>query len=121
MNRSENILLTGKKWKHWEEMDLAGVVNGTLGVVCAAAVFAMSTGTVLQFSQNSKIKENYHNVGELKAFVQEIAEVVPENTHGFGLNVAEIYSLLHWNTQCFTMDFSDMAVIPESYRSYRNS
>lgn len=95
-------------------MDLAGVVNGTLGVVCAAAVFAMSTGTVLQFPQNSKIKENYHNVGELKAFVQEIAEVVPENTHGFGLNVAEIYSLLHWNTQCFTMDFSDMAVIPES-------
>lgn len=103
-----------RKWKHWEEMDLAGVVNGTLGLACVAAVLAMSTGTVLQFSQNSKIKENYHNVGELEAFVQEIAEVVPENTHGFGLNVAEIYSLLHWNTQCFTMDFSDMAVIPES-------
>ena len=103
-----------RKWKHWEEMDLAGVVNGTLGLACAAAVLAMSTGTVLQFSQNSKIKENYHNVSELEAFVQEIAEVVPENTHGFGLNVAEIYSLLHWNTQCFTMDFSDMAVIPES-------
>ena len=103
-----------RKWKHWEEMNLAGVVNGTLGLACAAAVLAMSTGTVLQFSQNSKIKENYHNVGELEAFVQEIAEVVPENTHGFGLNVAEIYSLLHWNTQCFTMDFSDMAVIPES-------
>lgn len=103
-----------RKWKHWEETDLAGVVNGTLGLACAAAVLAMSTGTVLQFSQNSKIKENYHNVGELEAFVQEIAEVVPENTHGFGLNVAEIYSLLHWNTQCFTMDFSDMAVIPES-------
>lgn len=103
-----------RKWKHWEEMDLAGVVNGTLGLACAAAVLAMSTGTVLQFSQNSKIKENYHNVGELEAFVQEIAEVVPENTHGFGLNVAEIYSLLHWNTQCFTMDFSDMAVIPKS-------
>lgn len=103
-----------RKWKRWEEMDLAGVVNGTLGLACAAAVLAMSTGTVLQFSQNSKIKENYHNVGELEAFVQEIAEVVPENTHGFGLNVAEIYSLLHWNTQCFTMDFSDMAVIPES-------
>lgn len=65
-------------------------------------------------SQNSKIKENYHNVEELEDFVQEIAEVVPENTHGFGLNVAEVYSLLHWNTQCFTMDFSDMAVLPES-------
>ena len=47
-------------------MDLAGVVNGTLGVVCAAAVLAMSTGTILQFSQNSKIKENYHNAGELE-------------------------------------------------------
>lgn len=85
-----------RKWKHWEEMDLAGVVNGTLGLACAAAVLAMSTGTVLQFSQNSKIKENYHNVSELEAFVQEIAEVVPENTHGFGLNVVEIYSLLHY-------------------------
>lgn len=95
-------------------MDLAGVVNGALGIVCAVAVLAMSTGTMLQFSQNSKIKENYHNAGELEAFVQEIAEVVPENTHGFGLNVAEIYSLLRWNTQCFTRDFSDMAVIPES-------
>ena len=47
-------------------MDLAGVVNGTLGVVCAAAVLAMSTGTIFQFSQNSKIKENYHNAGELE-------------------------------------------------------
>ena len=103
-----------RKWKHWEEMNLVGTVNYALGLVCAAAILAMSTGTVLQFSQNSKIKENYHNVEELEDFVQEIAEVVPENTHGFGLNVAEVYSLLHWNTQCFTMDFSDMAVIPES-------
>ena len=82
---------------------MAHVFRAGVGLICAAAVLAMSTGTVLQFSQNSKIKENYHNVGELEAFVQEIAEVVPENTHGFGLNVAEIYSLLHWNTQCFTM------------------
>ena len=103
-----------RKWKHWEEINLVGTVNYALGLVCAAAILAMSTGTVLQFSQNSKIKENYHNVEELEDFVQEIAEMVPENTHGFGLNVAEVYSLLHWNTQCFTMDFSDMAVIPES-------
>lgn len=61
-----------RKWKHWEEMDLAGVVNGTLGLACAAAVLAMSTGTVLQFSQNSKIKENYHNVGELEHLYRKL-------------------------------------------------
>ena len=64
-------------------MDLAGVVNGTLGVVCAAAVLAMSTGTILQFPRTVRSK---------KIIIMQA----------------------NWNTQCFTMDFSDMAVIPES-------
>ena len=46
-----------RKWKHWEEMDLAGVVNGTLGLACAAAVLAMSTGTVLQFPRTVRSKK----------------------------------------------------------------
>jgi hypothetical protein len=106
--------IKNEEWKSFDSLSLRHVTVSGVGLICTIAVLAMATGTVLQFAQNSKIKENYHNVGELEAFVQEIAEVVPENTHGFGLNVAEIYSLLHWNTQCFTMDFSDMAVIPES-------
>ncbi len=62
------------------------------------------------FHRTVKIKENYHNVQEFEDFAQQVAAVVPANTHSFGLNVAEVYSMLHWSTECFTMDFSDMAV-----------
>ena len=40
----------------------------------------MATGTVLQFAQNSKIKENYHNCAGIEDFAEQIAAVVPENT-----------------------------------------
>ena len=74
----------------------------------------MATGTVLQFSQNSEIKENFHNQEELDQFLQIVEQQVPANTFAFGLNVTEVYSMLHWNTQCFTMDFSDMFVAQDS-------
>ena len=95
------------------------VVRGGIGIICVASVLAMGTGTILQFSQNSKIKENFHNTAEFEDFAQQIAAVVPANTHGFGLNVAEVYSMRHWSTQCFTMDFSDMAVRPDSLKELK--
>ena len=33
--------------------------------------------------------------------------------------MAEVYSMLHWSTQCFTMDFSDMAVRPDSLKELK--
>ena len=44
---------------------------------------------------------------------REIADHVPANTFGFGLNVAELYSWLHWNTQYFSIDFSDLSVVKQ--------
>ena len=94
-------------------------MRGGIGLICAASVLAMGTGNVLQFSQNSQIKENFHNTAEFEDFAQQVAAVVPANTHAFGLNVAEVYSMLHWSTQCFTMDFSDMAVRPDSLKELK--
>ena len=106
-------------WKNIARITFYEVVRGGIGVICAASVLAMGTGTILQFSQNSKIKENFHNTAEFEDFAQQIAAIVPANTHGFGLNVAEVYSMLHWSTQCFTMDFSDMAVRPDSLKELK--
>lgn len=106
-------------WKNIARITLYEVVRGGIGIICAASVLAMGTGTLLQFSQNSKIKENFHNTAEFEDLAQQIAAVVPANTHGFGLNVAEVYSMLHWSTQCFTMDFSDMAVRPDSLKELK--
>ena len=106
-------------WKNIARITFYEVVRGGIGIICAASVLAMGTGTILQFSQNSKIKENFHNTAEFEDFAQQVAAVVPANTHGFGLNVAEVYSMLHWSTQCFTMDFSDMAVRPDSLKELK--
>ena len=106
-------------WKNIVRITFYEVVHGGIGIICAASVLAMGTGTILQFSQNSKIKENFHNTAEFEDFAQQVAAVVPANTHGFGLNVAEVYSMLHWSTQCFTMDFSDMAVRPDSLKELK--
>ena len=84
------------------------------------AQFAGMAGTVLQFAQNSKIKENYHNVQEFEDFAEQIAAVVPENTPSFGINVPEICSMLHRRTECFTMDFSDMLVRPDSLKELKD-
>lgn len=90
------------------------VIKGSIGVICVSALLGMSTGTVLQFSQNSQMKENFHNQEELNAFLETVEQQIPANTFAFGLNMTEIYSMLHWNTQCFTMDFSDMFVAQDS-------
>lgn len=101
-------------WKQWKTYSFERIVKSSIGLVCGAALIAMDTGTVLQFSQNSEIKENFHNQEELDQFLQTVEQQVPANTFAFGLNVTEIYSMLHWNTQCFTMDFSDMFVAQDS-------
>ena len=101
-------------WKQWRTYSFERIVKSSIGVVCGAALIAMATGTVLQFSQNSEIKENFHNQEELDQFLQTVEQQVPANTFAFGLNVTEVYSMLHWNTQCFTMDFSDMFVAQDS-------
>lgn len=101
-------------WKQWRTYSFERIVKSSIGVVCGAALIVMATGTVLQFSQNSEIKENFHNQEELDQFLQTVEQQIPANTFAFGLNVAEIYSMLHWNTLCFTMDFSDMFVAQDS-------
>lgn len=105
-----------KQWQSVERHSFHELMRGALGVMSLLTMLALATGTVLLFSQNSEIKENYHNTEEFDELVESIGEYVPENTFAFGLSVPEIYSALHWNTNCFTMDFSDLMIAPESAR-----
>ena len=50
-----------------EYVPLHRVVKNSISIVCMITVLAMGTGTILQFSQNSEIKENFHNVDEIDA------------------------------------------------------
>lgn len=112
--------IRNKEWKNFGKISLAHVFRAGIGLICAAAVLAMSTGTVLQFSQNSQIKANFHNMEDFEELAAQVAEMVPENTPAFGINIPEIYSLLHRRTECFTMDFSDMLVRPDSLKELQD-
>lgn len=112
--------IKNEEWKSFDSLSLRHVTVSGVGLICTIAVLAMATGTVLQFAQNSKIKENYHNVQEFEDFAEQIAAVVPENTPSFGINVPEICSMLHRRTECFTMDFSDMLVRPDSLKELKD-
>lgn len=112
--------IRNKERKNFGKISLAHVFRAGVGLICAAAVIAMSTGTVLQFSQNSQIKENFHNMEDFEELAAQVAEMVPENTPAFGINIPEIYSLLHRRTECFTMDFSDMLVRPDSLKELKD-
>lgn len=108
------------EWIVCEKLSFSHLMCAGVGIICAASVIAMSTGTALQFSQNSKIKENFHNMEEFDELAAEVAEIVPENTPAFGINIPEIYSLLHRRTECFTMDFSDMMVRRDSLKELKD-
>ncbi len=103
-----------KQWKETKRRSFYELIRGGMGLTALLTVLALSTGAVLQFSQNSEIKANYHNTEEFDAVVDSIGEYVPKDTFAFGLSVTEIYSALHWNTNCFTMDFSDLMIAPGS-------
>ena len=109
-----------KEWRSFEKISFRHVIGSCVGLISVTAVLAMATGTVLQFAQNSKIKENYHNIEEFEEFVSEVEKVVPENTPAFGINVPEICSMLNRRTECFTMDFSDMLVRPDSLKELQD-
>lgn len=112
--------IRNKEWKNFGKISSTHVFRAGVGLICTAAVLAMSTGTVLQFAQNSQIKENFHDMEDSEGLAAQVAEMVPGNTPAFGINIPEIYSLLQRRTECFTMDFSDMLVRPDSLKELKD-
>lgn len=112
--------IRNKEWKNFGKISSTHVFRAGVGLICTAAVLAMSTGTVLQFAQNSQIKENFHDMEDFEGLAAQVAEMVPGNTPAFGINIPEIYSLLQRRTECFTMDFSDMLVRPDSLKELKD-
>ena len=60
------------------------------------------------------LREELHNEQELNDFAAHIAANIPENTYAFGIGVPEIYSILRWDTGCYTLDLADLSLRPEA-------
>ena len=73
----------------------------------------VSLGNLIQYGYNTDLKVAFHNKEDIHQFAAHIAANIPEDTYGFGIGVAEIYSMLRWDTGCYTLDFSDISVRPQ--------
>lgn len=77
-------------------------------------LMTVCTGNVIQYGQNTALREELHNKQELNDFAAHIAANIPENTYAFGIGVPEIYSILRWDTGCYTLDLPDLSLRPEA-------
>lgn len=77
-------------------------------------LMTVCTGNVIQYGQNTALREELHNKQEINDFAAHIAANIPENTYAFGIGVPEIYSILRWDTGCYTLDLPDLSLRPEA-------
>ncbi len=106
--------LTGGSLLSLLRLETGRIVRGSAALLSVGLLFIFSLGTVVQYSYNADIKTVYHDTSSLDEFTATIAAEVPKDTYAFGVSVAEIYSILGWNTGCFTLDFTDLSVYPEA-------
>lgn len=77
-------------------------------------LMTVCTGNVIQYGQNTALREELHNKQEINDFAAHVAANIPENTYAFGIGVPEIYSILRWDTGCYTLDLPDLSLRPEA-------
>ena len=79
-----------------------------------AVLLAVCTGNLIQYGQNTALREELHDRQDITDFAAHIAANIPENTYAFGIGVPEIYAILRWDTRCYTLDFADLSLRPEA-------
>ena len=90
------------------------IFYGTFTAAALAVLLAVCTGNLIQYGQNTALREELHDRQDITDFAAHIAANIPENTYAFGIGVPEIYAILRWDTRCYTLDFADLSLRPEA-------
>lgn len=101
------------QWKKRRHLKPAQIFKGAFSAVNVCVLLTLATGTAIQYGYNADLKTQFHNGQELTDFAADIAANIPKDTYAFGIGTAEIYSILRWDTQCYTLDFADLSVRPQ--------
>ena len=92
---TQNCMLTKKIWSFQ----------------CMCVLVFLCIATLIRYPQmEEKRNSNYRKMNDIEMTANEILAEVPENTPAMGKGVAELYSVLGWDTQIFTLDFSDIEI-----------
>lgn len=100
-------------WKKRRQFQPARIFRAAFSTVNIFLLLTLATGTAIQYGYNADLKTQFHNNRELTDFAANVAANIPKDTYAFGIGTAEIYSILRWDTQCYTLDFADLSVCPK--------
>lgn len=100
--------------KKYKNATTSQLFQGAFTALNLALLLVLTTGTVIQYGYNADYKKQFDNRQGLHDFAAHIAANIPEDTYAFGIGVAEIYSILRWDTQVYTLDFADISVYPSA-------
>lgn len=100
-------------WKERRNFSPDQMLRGAIAAVALGVLVTVATGNLIQYGQTSNNRQQLHNKQDVHAFAAHIAANIPENTYGFGIGVPELYAMLRWDTQCYTLDFADLSLRPQ--------
>ena len=89
------------------------IFRGAFTTVSLIVLMVLCTGTVIQYGHNTALRLELHDRQDITDFAAHVAAHIPENTYAFGIGVPEIYAILRWDTQCYTLDFADLSLRPQ--------
>lgn len=101
------------RFREWKKYSSSQIFQGAFTAISLGVLLTVSTGNLIQYGYNADLKTQFHNKKEIHDFAAHIGANIPENTYAFGIGVPELYSMLRWDTQCYTLDFSDLSVRPQ--------
>ena len=87
--------------------------HGAFTTTALVVLLCLASGNIIQYGYNTSLREQLHNKQDVHDFAANVAANIPENTYGFGIGIPEIYAMLRWDTQCYTLDFADLSLRPE--------
>lgn len=87
--------------------------HGAFTVVSLVILLCLTSGNIIQYGYNTSLREQLHNKQDVQDFAAHVAANIPNDTYGFGIGIPEIYAMLRWDTQCYTLDFADLSLRPE--------
>lgn len=90
------------------------IFYGAFTTAALIILLTVCTGNMIQYGLNTGLRAELHNKQDLNDFAAHIAANIPENTYAFGIGVPEIYAILRWDTQCYTLDFADLSLRPQA-------
>ena len=105
-----------KNMAKWEKQkgryNFLRVFHGIAAYTGIFLIIAFSCMSLLHFQANDRSRAVYRTGSQLNELALEIQDQIPQNTIAYGNGIAEIYTILGWNSNLYIMDASDLSVSP---------